>query len=55
MATTPQYQALIKKAKEMKITKISELDGLILDKFNDERKPITGADYEIAKKHLKLK
>lgn len=55
MATTPQYQALIKKAKELKIETIDDLYDLILDKFNDERNPITGADFEIAKKKLKLK
>jgi len=55
MATTPQYQMLIKRAKSLGITTVSEFDTLILDEFNDERNPITGADYEIGIKTLKLK
>ncbi len=53
--TTPQFQALIKEAKSQKIKTSSELYNLILEKFNDESKPITGADYEIAKQMLKIK
>ena len=53
-ATTPQFQKLIKRAKALKIETVSELEDLILDEFNDESKPITGADYEIACKQLKL-
>lgn len=53
--TTPQFQELIKKAREMKIETVDELTDLICDKFSDEKRPITGADFEIAKKTLKLK
>jgi len=54
MATTSQFQGLIKKAKEQRITTVSELEDLIYADFNDESRPITGADYEIAIKQLKL-
>jgi hypothetical protein len=52
--TTPQFKKLIKRAKQLGIETASELYDLILDEFDDERNPITGADYEIAKKTLKL-
>lgn len=56
MATTPQYQRLIKQAKKLQIESISELEDLIgSDEFSDEQNPITGADFETAKKQLKLK
>jgi hypothetical protein len=53
--TTPQFKALIKKAKQLRISSVDELMDLIDDEFNDEGNPITGADFEIAKKTLKLK
>lgn len=53
--TTPQFKALIKKAKQLRISSVDELMDLIHDEFNDEGNPITGADFEIAKKTLKLK
>ena len=56
MATTPQFKKLIKKAKELQIETVDELTDLICsDEFSDERNPITGADFEIAKKQLQLK
>lgn len=54
MATTPQFQALIKRAKSLGIKTVDELYDLVLDEFGDESRPITGADYEIAIKKLKL-
>lgn len=53
--TTPQFQALIKEAKNLKIKTSEDLYDLILEKFSDESKPITGADYETAKSILKIK
>jgi hypothetical protein len=53
--TTTQFQALIKEAKKEGVKTSSELYDLILEKFSDESKPITGADYETAKKMLKIK
>ena len=55
MATTPQFQRLIKRSKEFQIEYIDELIDLICTEFDDEINPITGADFEIAKKHLRLK
>lgn len=56
MATTPQFKKLIKRAKELQIESVYELENLIgTDEFSDEETPITGADFEIAKKQLKLK
>lgn len=55
MPTSPQYKRLIKRAKELQITTVDELTDLICSEFNDEKQPITGADFEIAKKQLKLK
>jgi hypothetical protein len=52
--TTPQYKALIKRAKELGIETSGELYDLIVDEFDDESTPITGADFEVAKKQLKL-
>lgn len=51
---TPQYRKLISRAKELGLETVEELDDLILDEFDDENNPITGADYETAKKELKL-
>jgi hypothetical protein len=52
---TPQFKALIKRAKALRIDSADELRDLIADEFDDESKPITGADYEIAKDYLKIK
>jgi len=52
---TPQYKALIKRAKQLRISTASELRDLIADEFDDESNPITGADYEEAKKQLKIR
>ena len=52
--TTPQYKALVKRAKELSIETSEELYDLIADEFGDESQPITGADFEIAKKQLRL-
>lgn len=52
--TTPQYKKLIKRAKELGIETSGELYDLIVDEFDDESMPITGADFEVAKKQLKL-
>ena len=49
--TTPQFKKLIKRAKEIGIETFSELDDLIGDEFPED---ITGADYETARKMLKL-
>lgn len=51
---TPQYRKLISRAKELGLETVEELDDLILDEFDNENNPITGADYETAKKELKL-
>ena len=53
--TTPQYKRLIKRAKQKRINTAQELYDLIDNEFYDENEPITGADYEIAKKQLKLR
>jgi hypothetical protein len=55
MAVTPQYKKLIKRAKQLGIKKISELDDLIGDEFYDEKEPISGGEYEVAKQQLRLK
>jgi len=56
MATTPQFKKLINRAKELQIESVDELTDLLCsDEFSDEQNPITGADFEIAKKQLKLK
>ena len=56
MATTPQFKRLIKRAKELQIETVDELTDIICsNEFSDEQNPITGADFEIAKKQLKLK
>jgi len=52
--TTPQYKQLLKRAKELGIETSEELYDLISDEFYDENSPITGADFEEAKKKLKL-
>lgn len=52
--TTPQFKKLIKRAKELGIETSDELQDLIASEFDDENAIITGADYEIARKHLKL-
>lgn len=52
--TTSTYKSLIKRAKELGIETISELEDLIFDEFQDETPHISGADFEIAKKQLKL-
>lgn len=54
-ATTPQFQKLIKRAKALQIETADELSDLIASEFDDENAIITGADYEIAKKQLRLK
>ena len=55
METTPTYKRLIKKAKELQITTKDELyDLMCTDEFADATPFLTGADFEIAKKHLKL-
>jgi len=54
MAVTKQYAKLIKRAKELRLETIDELYDLILDEFDDESQPITGGDFECAKKALKL-
>ena len=53
--TTTQFQSLIKEAKRIGIKKSDDLYNLISEKFSDENKPITGADYETAKMILKIK
>lgn len=50
MATTLEYSKLIKRAKVLKISTVKELENLISNEFEN----ITGADFEIAKKQLKL-
>lgn len=52
--TTPQYKALVKRAKELGIETSEELYDLIADEFWYEDSPITGADFEEAKKQLRL-
>ena len=52
--TTPQFKRLIKRARQEDVTTVEELDDLINTEFTDESQPITGADYEIAKKMLKI-
>jgi hypothetical protein len=52
--TTPIFKRLLKRAKEEGVATISELDDLISDEFDDAEPHISGADYEIAKKKLKL-
>jgi hypothetical protein len=53
--STPQFKRLIKRAKEEGVSTDDELRDLIADEFDDEKEPITGADYEIARKQLKIK
>ena len=53
--TTPQYKKLLSRAKSLKIKTMQELEDLISDEFYDENAPITGADFEEAKKALKIK
>lgn len=53
-STTASYKELIKRAKQLGIETVSELEDLISDEFDDENNPITGADFEIAKKQLKV-
>lgn len=53
-AVTPTYKRLIKRAKELGIETISELGNLIADEFYDAKPFISGADFELAKKQLKL-
>lgn len=52
--TTPQFKALHKRAKQLGIETSDELQDLINSEFDDETKFISGADYEILRKHLKL-
>jgi len=52
--TTPQFKKLMKRAKSLGIETDDELRDLIADEFDDEEAIITGADYEIARKKLKL-
>lgn len=52
--TTPTYKALIRRAKVLGIETFSELEDLIADEFGDSSPEITGADYETARKQLKL-
>lgn len=52
--TTPTFKKLIKRAKSLGIETVGELDDLIYNEFEDATPHISGADYEIAKKHLKL-
>jgi hypothetical protein len=51
--TTPNYKRLIKRAKEEGISTDSELYDLISNEFPDDQ--ITGADYEEARKLLKIR
>lgn len=53
--TTPQFKKLIQRAKQLRIDTIKELEELIGDEFDDTKNPITGADFEVAKKILRLK
>lgn len=53
--TTPMFKKLIKKAKELGIETADELRDLIADMPSDGYNFISGADYEIAKKRLKIK
>ena len=56
MATTPTYKKLIKKAKDQRISTADELYDLLFDpEISEATPPITGSDYETAKKQLKLK
>jgi hypothetical protein len=52
--TTPTFKRLIKMAKSNGIETVDELDDLIQDEFSDAEPFISGADYEIAKKKLRL-
>lgn len=54
MATGAAFKRLIKRAKELRIETADELSYLISDEFADGDYIITGADYEIARKQLKL-
>jgi len=51
---TPTFKRLIKRAKELGIETVDELDDLIYKEFEDATPHISGADYEIAKKKLRL-
>lgn len=51
---TPTFKRLIKRAKELGIETVDELDDLIYKEFEDASPHISGADYEIAKKKLRL-
>ena len=52
--TTPTYKALIKRAKALGIETVDELEDLIADEFEDAEPHISGADFEVAKKQLRL-
>ena len=52
--TTPTFKSLMKRAKELRIETISELEDLIGDEFAEAEPHISGADFEIAKKKLRL-
>ncbi len=45
------YKELLRRAKEMKVSNIEELEDLV----HDCRETITGADFECVRKELKLK
>ena len=54
--TTPTFKKLIKKAKAIGIETVGELEDLLYDdEFANASPHISGADFEIAKKHLKLR
>ena len=52
--TTPTFKALMKRAKALGIETVSELEDLIGDEFDGAEPHISGADFEIAKKKLRL-
>jgi hypothetical protein len=51
---TPTFKALMKRAKALGIETVSELEDLISNEFDESEPYITGADFEIAKKKLRL-
>tara|TARA_B100000963_G_scaffold351961_1_gene364392 strand:+ start:1423 stop:1644 length:222 start_codon:yes stop_codon:yes gene_type:complete len=52
--TTPTFKRLMKRAKVLRIETVRELEDLIADEFEGADPHISGADFEIAKKKLRL-